>query len=142
MHAAPSSSVDGAAKQRRRFGRADIEREFRQGLVASIDFEDPQDAEHASACDLGMPDSEICSGLSTPPIVLSSLQEAYSRGWVGVRAARKHAWKVAVIQPAYTTLCWHFETESSPPVRQGDGCWGCWCCRAPHPLSSTATRTC
>ena len=49
--------------------------------MASIDFEDPQDAEHAGACDLGLPDSEICSPLSTPPVVMSSLQEAWSRGW-------------------------------------------------------------
>lgn len=35
---------------------------------------------HAGACDLGLPDSEICSGLTTPPVVMSSLQEAWSRG--------------------------------------------------------------
>lgn len=34
----------------------------------------------AGACDLGLPDSEICSGLTTPPVAMSSLQEAWSRG--------------------------------------------------------------
>lgn len=34
------------------------------------------------ACDLGLPDSEICSGLSTPPAAMDSLTEAWSRGWV------------------------------------------------------------
>jgi hypothetical protein len=88
-----------------------------QGLLTSLDFEDPQDAEHAGkaalrwalrswlqhcplvqvgpvrldlhagACDLGLPDSEICSGLTTPPVVMSSLQEAWSRGCGSRRAS-------------------------------------------------------
>ena len=42
---------------------------------------------HAGACDLGLPDSEICSGLTTPPAAMSSLQEAWSRGWASRRTA-------------------------------------------------------
>ena len=55
-------------------------RRFEQGLITSADFEDPYDAEHAGACDFGLPDTEICDGLSTPPAELSVAQEAWSRG--------------------------------------------------------------
>lgn len=48
---------------------------FMLSVVASCFVQLP-----AGACDLGLPHSEICSGLTTPPVVMSSLHEAWSRG--------------------------------------------------------------
>lgn len=45
---------------------------------------DPFEAEHAGACDLGLPDTDICDGLLTPPQEMSVFQEAWSRGCAAV----------------------------------------------------------
>lgn len=55
-------------------------RRYEQGLVDSAEFLDPFEVEHAGACDFGLPDTDICDGLVTPPAELSVFQEAWSRG--------------------------------------------------------------
>mmetsp|Transcript_5742 Transcript_5742/g.16437 ORF Transcript_5742/g.16437 Transcript_5742/m.16437 type:complete len:326 (-) Transcript_5742:998-1975(-) len=51
------------------------EAEFRQGLVSTIDF----DEDLVGACDLGMPDF-LCTAAPTPPPVMTSVKEAFTRG--------------------------------------------------------------